>query len=86
MKVYWYIEGNSLDEIFFKYGKTKPTDRWCMFSTLLGAYRHAYSQLLGYEDAEELPDNSSIEDYKRILYDYNFLGNYSEIFEIEVRE
>jgi hypothetical protein len=90
MKVYWYIEGDSPDKSFFKYGKRKPSDGWCMFSTLLGAYRHAYKQLLKYEEIELLDDNSSFEDYERVLNEWKFLdlggGSGPDIIEIEVWE
>lgn len=90
MKVYWYIEGGNPDKSFFKYGKRKPSDIWCMFATKLAAYRHAYKQLLKYEDAELLDDSSSFEDYKRVLDQWKFLdlkgSSVPEIIEIEIWE
>jgi hypothetical protein len=86
-KVYWFIEGASPDASFFKYGK--PSNSWCMFSTLKGAYKHAYKILEQYEECEILSENASLKDYKRVLKKWNFLdpeGSGTEIIEIPIWE
>jgi len=72
-KVYWFTWGNP-DERFFKYGKGKPSDTWCMFKTELAAYRHAYRVILEdqLDEDEVLPSDSSLEDCKKLLKEYGF--------------
>ena len=93
MKVYWFFDSDSPDKAFFKYGKRKPTDHWCMFTTKLGAYSHAYEMILveNYiEEDEFLPDDASLEQYQKLFSEYGFNledgSGFAQIIEIEVRE
>lgn len=52
-KVYWYCSGESPDSDFFKYGKRKPSDSWCMFKSLLECHKHAFNEFVKYDWEDE---------------------------------
>lgn len=92
-KVYWFFWGDSPDATFFKYGKGKPSNHWCMFNSKLAAYKHAYKLVLVQdflEPEEELPEDASIEQYQELFMEYGLNledgSSNPEIVEIEVWE